>query len=29
MTTVPRLQYNAMVDSWGAFDTAVKLSEQA
>ena len=29
MTTVARLQYKAMVNSWGAFDTAVKLSEQA
>ena len=29
MSTVARLQYKAMMDSWGAFDTAVKLAEQA
>ena len=29
MSTVARLQYKAMMDSWGAFDTAVKLAENA
>ena len=29
MSTVSRLQFKAMMDSWGAFDTSVKLSEQA
>ena len=29
MSTVARLQYKAMMDSWGAFDTSVKLSEKA
>ena len=29
MSTVSRLQFNAMMDIWGAFDTSVKLSEQA
>ena len=29
MSTVTRLQLKAMMDSWGAFDTSVKLSENA
>ena len=29
MSTVSRLQFKAMMDSWGAFDTSVKLAEQA
>ena len=29
MSTASRLQYKAKLDSWGAFDTSIQLSEQA
>ena len=29
MSTATRLQFKAMLDSFGAFDTSVKLSENA
>ena len=29
MSTSSRIQFEAMLDSWKAFDTAIKLSEQA
>ena len=29
MSTATRVQFKAMLDSWGAFDTSIKLSENA